>query len=534
MLSSYLYRVRRSALKHPWKFILVLLFLGVFAIMMAYPTLMSMPNSDGTMSDSFVPRDIEVVRGGIYLILFVMFNFMFYTGLKNGVVGFSTADVVFHMAGPYTPRFNLIIAASGTLQICLVITFFLSTQTAIIYNAVGVNSADLLFMVLGAFFSALLGYFLGSYFGAKYSDDEDEGKRRLVMIVGIVIDVLAVGGFLVTAFVNNTLLPFSVKGILSQVGESAFFRFFPGSGWVAMVYDGLISDNVLMSVAGIALIGIALVVLVVVYSKSDLHYYEAAIAYAQKAHDLAEQKRAGIDADTAAMTKRAKVGKEKLGGGDGASAITAIHFLMNKRGSKFFFVNPLSIMYRVITAVYLMFMANSPADNPYMLIISAFMMMILLNAVVYAGGKTVTEFTKHYIYLIPETSNAKLMACIRADLPEMAFDSVLCGALMYFLVHLSLPESIAFGVMMVVFDMLCEIGALLIMRLLPALGRYLLMMVRYFGVMFIVGIAVMPLVVVTAITSQLVFGIIAAIIAASVMLAVLIPVASVVVDKAEM
>ena len=157
MLSSYLYRVRRAALKHPWKFILLLLFVGIFVIMMAYPTLMAMPNSDGTLSSSFVPRDVDVVRGGIYLILVVMFNFMFYTGLKNGVVGFSTADVVYHMAGPFTPRFNLIIAASGTLQLCMVFTFLLSTQTALIYNAVGVNSIDLIVMVIGSFISSILG-----------------------------------------------------------------------------------------------------------------------------------------------------------------------------------------------------------------------------------------------------------------------------------------------------------------------------------------------------------------------------------------
>ncbi len=534
MLSSYLYRVRRSALKHPWKFIIVIFFLAIFGIMMAYPTLMAMPNSDGTMSESFVPRDIDVVRGGIYLILVVMFNFMFYTGLKNGVVGFSTADVVFHMAGPFTPRFNLLIAASGTLQICLVFTFLLSTQTALIYGAVGVNSIDLLFMVVGAFVSSLFGYFTGSYFGAKFSDDEDAGKRKIVMIAGIVLDVLAVAGFLATAVAQNALLPFSAKGLLGVLGNSWFFKAFPGGGWVAMIYDGMISGNLMLSVAGIVLSVIGLITLIIVYSKSELYYYEEAIAYAQKAYDLAEQKRAGIDADTAAMTKRAKVGKEKLGDGEGASALTAIHFLMNKRGSKFFFVNPLCIMYRVITAAYLMFMTHSDTDNPRMLIASAFMMMILLNAVVYAGGKTVTEFTKHYIYLIPETSRAKLFACIKADLPEMMFDAVLCGILMYFLAGMNVAESAAFGLMMIVFDMLCEMTALLIMRLFPALGRYLLTLVRYFGVLFIVGIAIIPLAIAVTITGQLLVGIIAGAIAGAVMLAVLLPVAAVVVDRAEM
>ena len=496
---------------------------------------MAMPNSDGTVSDSFVPRDIDVVRGGMYLILVVMFNFMFYTGLKNGVVGFSTADVVYHMAGPFTPRFNLILAASGTIQLCCVFSFLISTQAAIIYNAIGVSSLDLLYIVFGSFVAAIIGYFLGSFFGALFSDDEDEGKRNKVMTAGIVLDLIAVGGFAVTAFLNNTLLPFSAKGTLAALGNSWFFKAFPGGGWVAMIYDGIISNSPLLTVAGIGLILVCLAVLVIIYTRFNLNYYETAIAYAQKAHDMAEAKRAGIDADTAAMTKRAKVGKEKLGDGEGASALTAIHFLMNKRGSKFFFINPLAMMYRLITAGYLFFMSQGDmGENPKSLIISAFMMMIMLNAVVYAGGKTVTEFTKHYIYLIPESSKAKLFACLKADIPEMAFDALLCAMLMKFMVGFSQPESLAFGGMMIVFDLLCEMAALLIMRLLPMLGKYLLMTVRYIGVMLVCSIAIVPVIAVTAITDMLFFGIIAGAITGVIMLAVLLPVASVVVDRAEM
>ena len=534
MISSYLYRLRRAALKQPWKFILALLFIGVFAVMMAYPTLMAIPNSDGTMSDSFVPRDIAVVRGGLYLILFIMFNFMFYTGLKNGVVGFTTSDVVYHMAGPFTPRFNLIIAASGTMQICLVFAFMISTQTSLIYNAIGVSTADLLSIVIGSFVSALIGYFAGSFFGARYSDDEDEGKRNIVMTVGIVLDVIAVGGFVITLISGNKLLPFSVKGMLAELGDSWFFKAFPGGGWVAMIYDGIMSGSAALTIAGIALVLLSFLTLVIIYSKFNLDYYETAMAYAQKAKEKAEAKRAGIDADTAVMTKRAKVGREKLGNGEGASALTSIHFLMNKRGSKFFFVNPLAVMYRLITAVYIGLMAHGNMNDPRALITSSFMMMILLNAVVYAGGKTVTEFTKHYIYLIPESAKSKLLACIKADIPEMIFDSVICGVLMKLMVGFNVIEAAAFGVMMIVFDLLCEMAALLIMRMLPMLGRYLLMMVRYFGVLFVVSIALIPLIAVALITKQLVFGIAAGTVTGIVMLAVLLPVASVVVDKAEM
>lgn len=534
MLNAYLYRVRRSLLKHPWKFILVIFFLAVFVLMMAYPTLMSMPNSDGTMGNSYVPRDIGVVTGGVYFILILMFGFMFFTGVKNGVIGFSTADVVFHMSGPFTPRFNLLLAASGTLQVCLIFAFLLCTQTAIIYQAIGVSTADLLFLVLGSFVSAVFGYFTGSFFGARFSDND--GKKRIVIIVAAAVILAFIAVFAVNLLIENPdVRSLGLKGIISEFGSSKIIKIFPGAGWLAMIYDGIINGSVVTSVAG-GILTVGFVAFVVVfYGHFEIDYYEEAIEYAQKAQDLAEQKRAGVDSDTAAMTKRAKVGKEKMGGGEGASALTAIHFLMNKRGSKFFFVNPVAMMYRVITACYLVFMGRGNlGSESSALLMSAFMMMILLNAVLYAGGKTVMEFTKPFVYLIPEKASRKLLACIRADLPEMCFDAVLCGALMYFLVKFTLIESLAFALMMVAFDLLSETTALLIMRSMPALGKTLLLMIRNLGTFVVAGIACVPIVIVYFITDSMTAGILTGAGAGAILFLIMLPIASVVVEKAEM
>ena len=531
MLNAYLYRVRRAALKRPWKFLLALLFAFVLVVMIGYPSLMSMPNSDGTMSSSYVPRDISVVTGGMYLILTVMFSFMFFTGLKNGVVGFSTADVNFHMAGPFTPRFNLIIAASGTLQMCMFITFMLATQTSLIYGATGVSSIDLIVIILGTFLSSCIGYFGGSYFGAVFSDDE--AKKRSVTIISASVVILIAGGFVVSLVLGGAVFSdLGIKGTMSKLGESFLLKLLPG-GWVSMIYDGIINGRWQVSIIGAVLTAFVTAVLFVIYRKGAFDYYDEAIAFAQKAADLAEQKRAGIDSDTAAMTKRAKVGSEKLGDGTGASAFTAIHFLMNKRGTRLFFVNPLSLMYRIITAVYLGFMASGSNEGGS-LIISAFAMMIILNSIVYAGGKTVTEFTKPYIYLVPETSRRKLFACLKADLPEMAFDSVLCGILMYVLCGFSVVEALCFCVMMTVFDLLCEMAALLLLKLFPMLGKHLLMIVRYFGVMFVISIAAVPLAAVSAVTGSMTAGIISGAVAGAILLAILTPIASIVVERAEM
>ncbi|MBR1797472.1 MAG: hypothetical protein IJ757_05635 [Clostridiales bacterium] len=537
MVSAYLYRVRRALLKQPWKFLIALLGFAFFCFMMAFPTIMGMPNSDGTVSDSFVPRDVNVVTGGMYLIEIAMFSFMFYTGLKNGVVGFSTADVNFHMAGPFTPRFNLIIAASGTLQLCFVFTFVLGMQSALIYQATGVATADLVTIIILSFVASVIGYFLGSLFGARTSDNE--AKRRFVLIIGIIINAVSVLGFVFTLFSKypsvEALKDLGIKGIIAFFGQSVFAKAFPGGGWVSLIYDGVINASPVRLFMGIILTVALIGVIVVLYGHLDLDYYDEAMAYAQKAADLMEQKRAGVDSDTAAITKRAKVGKEKLGAGVGSGAITAIHLLMNKRGSKFFFVNPLAFMYRIITAFYLAFMSNSSVNgDSRALIISAFAMMIMLNAVVYAGGKTVTEFTKHYIYLIPEKASSKLLACIRSDIPEMAFDSLLCGVLMVFMCGFKIPEAIAFGVLMLVYDMLCEMAALLVMKIFPMLGRYLLMLVRYLGVMIVVGLASVPLVVVLVITKSLVAACFTGALVGAVLLSILIPIASKVVERVEL
>ena len=116
----------------------------------------------------------------------------------------------------------------------------------------------------------------------------------------------------------------------------------------------------------------------------------------------------------------------------------------------------------------------------------------------------------------------------------MAFDSLLCGGLVYFLCGFTIPEAAAFALMMIVFDLLCEMSALLIMRLLPALGRQLLMMVRYFGVLFVAGIAVVPMIVVFFILQSMLAAILAGAVTGVILLAVLLPVCSVVVARAEM
>lgn len=532
MLSATLYRFRKSLLKHPWKILIALFFIAMIAFMLFYPTLMAMPNSDGTPSDSIVPRNIELVTGGLYLIEGIMFTFMCYSGIVGGVGGISLADVNFHLAGPFTKKFNLWLAAIGAFGTCIMIMFMLSCQTSFIYSALGVSSLDLVALWIESLTSAFIGYFIGAWFGVKFVEDDkmkNVCKYTLfaVMLVPVIVAVLPI---------LTSGDGFSASAAVTAIGNSMLTKFYPVWGWIGVIYDGIINGSIIYSVIGGILLAATIFGLIVLYNKSDLDYYESAIAAAQKVSDLREAKRAGIDSDTARVNNKIKVGKEVMGKGEGAYAFSAIHLLMNKRASKFSFINPMALLYRVIIVIYMIFFMKTIASegDESLALITSLMMTLILNAVIYGGGKTVLEFSKPFIYLVPEKSSSKILACMASDIQEMIFDSIVCVGTFFFLIPNVTPvAAVALFFMMLVYDILCEVYALVVLRVFSSLGRYLLMIVRYFGIMIIVTIATIVSSVVMIVTS-LTFAVITMTIIGIIMTLIMLIPASKVIENAEM
>ncbi|MCQ2516520.1 MAG: putative ABC exporter domain-containing protein [Saccharofermentans sp.] len=531
MLSATLYRFRRSLLKHPWKILIALLFIGMIFFMLLYPTLMAMPNSDGTPSDSIVPRNVEVVTGGLYFIEGVMFTFMCYTGIVGGVGGISLADVNFHLAGPFTKKFNLWLAAIGAFGTCIMIMFMISCQTAVIYSMLGVSTIDLIALWIECLASAFIGYFIGAWFGVKYvEDDKMKNICKVVLFAVMLVPVV-----IVVLPILMSGEKFSVANAVASFGQSMLTKFYPVWGWIGVIYDGIINGSIVYSIIGAVLLVATIAGLILLYNKSDLDYYESAMASAQKVADLREAKRAGIDADTARVNNKIKVGKETMGKGEGAFAFAATHLLMNKRASKFSFINPMALLYRIIIVIYMLFFMKTIAaeGDESLALITSLMMTLILNAVIYGGGKTVLEFSKPYIYLVPEKSSRKILACMASDIQEMIFDSIVCVGTFFFLIPNVTPAAaVALFFMMMVYDILCEIYALVVLRVCSTLGRYLLMIVRYIGIMIMVSIATIIGSVVMLLTSLTSAVITITVIGVILVLIMLIP-ASKVIENAE-
>lgn len=528
MLSAYLYRVRKSLLKRPLKFVLLLLAVAMSVFMIFFPTLMA-------DSEDAVVRNPNLVLGGISLVLMLMFDFMFYSGVKNGVVGFSNSDVNFHLAGPFTEKFNLIILVEGVITTCAMLLWVLSCQVAVLYSIFGVNSVDVLALLVGGLFSMLLSYLVASFLGAKFA--EEEGVKNKILIGLLAVNLVLIGGFLLSMVKRygsfGAVTSLGIKNIIADFGSSIFSQCFPVAGWLSLIYGGIVKNSLVYLLVGIALIVLFIVFICALYANVDLDYYETAIANAQKVADIIEARKAGVDTDTANMNKKIKVGKESLKSGWGASAFTYMHFLQNARASKFFFVNSLALLYRFITAVYMFMMKGTYEDDKMMALIMGLMMISLLNVVIYGGGKTVLEFNKPFIFMVPESGPKKLFACLMADLPEMTFDSILATAIFWFILK---PGPLALGglfVFIMVFDCLCELTALVMMRLFRGLGRFLLMFVRYILIYAFFFIAMIPAIVVYYIVGSLAALIGAGALGGIIMIAIMLLCSANIVDRVE-
>ncbi len=494
MLSATLYRIRKDLAKKPWVPVLVIIAI-LFSFLMIW-------TGAAAGKDSVEVRNLELAVGAINVMSIIVFGFTFSSGLQSGAVGFSFADVNFHLAGPFTPKFNLVLASSGIIKTCGVFLWVLCCQSANLGMMFGFRMWDIVALLLGCVVIMFCGYALGAFFCAYYNENENAQKmvRKIFYAVNGIFLVVSLGMLYKTYGSIGAIKGLGLKGIISAVGSSVPARFFPVAGWTNLIYTGVVYNNIFYILIGIILVVAVIAGIVILYLKCDVDYYESAMIGAQKLADLKEAKRAGVDTDTSKLNAKIKVGKETLTKGWGASAFTQRHFLENSRGAKLFFINPLGILYRVITFGYGMMMDKmNVMDSPKGNLMMVMMMMIILNAVVYGGGKTILEFNRPYIFLVPEKASKKLMACLAGSIPEMLFDSALCGGLVMYFGHTTVIEAVSAFVMMLVFDMLFQLVGLLSLRLFQSLGRTLLIMLRTFIGYGLVLLAFVPGIIVFAV-----------------------------------
>ena len=485
MLNAFLYRTRRSLIHSPLSLVLTILGIGLSVLMILVPCMES--------GEDAVVVSETIKLGAINIFVAAMGVFMYYTGLFSGVVGYSYSDVNFQLAGPFTEKFNLIIAALASIKISFLFLFVLSCQSAVVYMAIGVRGWYFVLLLVGAFLAMLLSYVFGAFLGAVTCNDAK--KRRTVAIVsGVIIGLFVVGALGMTVYKTGSVSDFlelSKREMIGKVGSNVLFQIMPVSGWVAMICDGiLINDMIFILIGSLLSVG-TVAVLIMLYANYDFDYYETAIEGAQRILDMKAARRAGVDVDTTNLNRKVKVGKENIKSGWGASAFSARHHLENARSTRFFFVNKLALLYRAMALIYAMIIVKD-SESVKEAMIPLMSMNLMLGLIIYGGGKTVLEFNKPYIFMVPERDTAKVMACVLGDLPEIIFDSIMCAGVMTVAVGIDIPVLLATFVFSIFAALLCQLTALLCLCLFKNLGRYPLMVVRYFLIIGALIVTIVP------------------------------------------
>ncbi len=496
MFRTFCYQTLKSFTKKKSNVVLCILGLALCTIMIICSELIA--------QDSDKVRNPAAIAAFFTLFAVVVFTYMVINGLSSGNLGFSTADVNFYLAGPFTPRFNIIHMVVTAAAIGVYFMFVICCQMGILSEFLVTGAKDALFLVLSLFFLIVIASVVSQFISAKCCNDKKVRDRVIWTVVAI--DVVFIAVAFLTASANyasvSEFLHSGVVNIVVSVFGSFWVKLIPGAGWYSFIFDGAYNNNVFILILGIALTIAFVVFLFILLYNSNLDYYEAAIESAQRIEEIMAAKKAGINDESTSVTrKNITVGNEAFKKGSGASVFFHKHLFENKRTSKLFFVNPLTIMFKVMAVVYLFLSTgNETFNDSRSYIFMAVLMFSLLDSAVFAGGRIISEYTKPYIFLIPEKSSTKLFYAILAFVPEIVFNSVLASVAVAVGLYLKggtveIPLVLVMFLYSFIFDFLCILTSLYSVRIFKNLGKTGLMMLRYLMIYVYLGISAVPAVI---------------------------------------
>lgn len=492
MFRTFCYQTFKSFSKKKSNVVLVIIALAMCTAMIFC--------SEFIARDSDKTRNPATIAASFTLFAIVVFSYMVINGLSSGNLGFSTADVNFYLAGPFTPRFNIIHMVVTAAAIGAYFMFVICCQMGILSEFLVTGAKDAIFLVLSLFFLIVIASVVSQFISAKCSNDKKIRDRAIW--ITIAIDLVFIGAAFFTASANyasvSEFLHSGAENIVVSVFGSVWVKLIPGAGWYSFIFDGAYGNNAFVLILGIALTLAFVVFLFILLYNSNLDYYEAAIESAQRIEEIMAAKKAGINDESASVSrKKINVGNEAFKKGSGASVFFHKHLFENKRTSKLFFVNPLTIMFKVMSVIYLFLSTGNETFDSRAYIFMAVLMFSLFDSAVFAGGRIVSEYMKPYIFLIPEKSSAKIFYAILAFVPEIVFNSVLAAVAAAVGLYLKsgtveIPLVLVIFLYTFIFDFLCILTSLYSVRIFKNLGKTGLMIFRYLMIYVYLGISVVP------------------------------------------
>ena len=497
MLSAYLYVAKKNFLKK--KINVVFAIVGVVMVVGMLALTGVFTKMNGTDFDP------EFLSAGLSILTLLMFDLTF-LNIVSGVIMYTNPDVNFFFAGPFTRKFNLIIPIVSSLKNAALMVFVVSMQSSYLSGIFHFRFIDALIAVIAVFVVCAIGNVISQVITMALHNKKTVKTALEVIFAGFHV-LLAASVILSLKSQAGSFSAISSLGsaaIVKAIGNSIFLKIIPVGGWLTLIFDGIYLSSMVKLVLGIVLTIATIAITIIIINNFKFDYYEEAIAAAQKMADKMAAKAAGIENMSSVDTSKINVENGSFKGGSGASVFFYKHLLENKRFSKLFFLNKTLVAYKIVAFLYSVMMTKTIAtDNGGKIgsIVGAMMMLLIFDSLIFAGGKAVLEYNKPYFFLIPEKTYKKLWACIAGNIPEVIISGIASAAIVCFVQKSFdiLTAGTTFA-LFVVADLVCIFLANIIASLFNYIGKTPAMMLRQFIYLGLVGAAMIPGIVVAAVT----------------------------------
>ena len=388
----------KELVRKPARIVYLVLVVALFAV-----ALLGGGGDGGAARDA---RELPALAGAFYGLMFVI---LVGAGFKNGASMFTLADVNLIFPAPIRARAALYYGLFRQFGASLLLGLFLLFQYGWLHSLYGVGVGVLILIVALYGVSVLLAQVVAM---AAYSLTSMSPRRR-TLAKGLVYGVL--GAFAAAVVARAALAPGGLTlASLVDAADSPLFHLMPVAGWTAAILSGAMTGDLAMLGAYAALTAAFLAAVVVLIARYDHDYYEDVLRTAEISHSAITAQKEGRVADSAPAN--VKVGKVGLGGGWGASAVYFKHRLEDRRARRYL-LSPTSLVFAAIVIGFAFFMRENGA-------LPVFLMAVYMQMFAEALSRFGRELTKPYIYLIPESSFAKLLAALRQSVAGGLAESV--------------------------------------------------------------------------------------------------------------
>lgn len=379
--------------KHPAKLIVYIIFIALMVLSITFGT-------KRPANKSYLKNAVEMYKAGALAIVLFSLYASISTGLKKGGTFFRLSDVNFLFTAPISPQRVLIYGFLKQIYASIIMIFFLLFQIPNLYNffPIKVYGALLIFlaMFLLTFASSILGVLTYSL-ASKSLAIRENIKRSLYGVLA-----LLAGGFLLNLLKVKDLS----TAIINYIG-SDIFAYVPFVGWLRALFISAINGIDTMSIVYLLLSIAFIILLLYIIYNINTDYYEDALSATEAKEELYRMAKEG-KSGAALANKDAKVRKIKFDfSASGAKAIFQKQILeQRKLGGLFVDKNTFIITFSSVVFGYF----GPEKSITSVLYFSAYMLLIFSFQ-----GKWSQELAKHYIYLIPCSSQSKIFYATMAD-----------------------------------------------------------------------------------------------------------------------